>query len=84
MQENRKEEEKSALTELFQLEDLAEKKTKVYSRLLTDAALAKDMETLSLRHEKRKETLYALAMGKTPKSKNGQGRGETNKESAEE
>ena len=84
MQENRKEGEKIALTELLSLEDLVEKKTKIYSRLLTDAALAKDMERLSLRHKKRKETLCALITGKLPKNKNGQGRCETSKEGAEE
>ena len=58
--------ETKALKKLMEVEDLAEKKAKIYSRLLTDAALAKDMETLALRHEKRKETLLSLAKGKVP------------------
>ena len=48
--------EAAFLQRLSQLEDLAEKKLKIYSRLLTDTALAKDMETLSARHKKRKES----------------------------
>ena len=51
------------LIALARLEELAEKKTKIHSRLLMDTALAKDMEALSLRHKKRKEKLRALAMG---------------------
>ena len=55
MQENDfvKEEEKSALCKLAQLEDLAAKKIKIHSRLLMDTALAKSMEELSLHHEKQ-------------------------------
>ena len=63
------EKEKEALKTLMTVEDLVEKKAKIHSRLLMDAALAKDMEELSLRHEKRKETLSALALGKAPKRK---------------
>ena len=74
------EEEKKALKTLMTVEDLVEKKAKIHSRLLMDAALAKDMEELALRHEKRKETLSALALGKAPKKKNGQGRCEMNTE----
>ena len=47
------------------VEDLAEKKMKIYSRLLMDAALAGDMETLAVRHAKRKTKLESLAFGKT-------------------
>ena len=72
------EEEKALLIALCQAEDLAEKKTKIYSRLLTDATLAKEMEELSFRHEQRKERLMALVNGKAVKKKNGQGRYEMN------
>ena len=58
---------------LAQLEDLAEKKTKIYSRILMEASLAQSMEALSLRHEKRKEKLLGLVFGKPAKKKNGQG-----------
>lgn len=74
------EEEKVALCKLAELEDLAEKKTKIHSRLLMDTALAKTMEDLSLRHEKRKERLCLLGSGKAPKKKNGQGMSALNEE----
>ena len=61
------------MQELLTIEDLAEKKAKIYSRLLMDATLAKDMEELSLRHEKRKEALMLLLGEKPKKKKNGQG-----------
>ena len=51
MQENR------AVEKIIALEDLAEKKCKIYSRLLTEPTLAKAMEELSLRNETRKKTL---------------------------
>ena len=78
------EEEKKALKTLMTVEDLVEKKAKIHSRLLMDAALAKDMEELALRHEKRKETLSAIALGKVPKKKNGQGMSAMNEEEGEE
>ena len=53
------------LSTLVSVEDLAEKKAKIYSRLLTDATLAKDMEELALRHAKRKQALERLLNGKT-------------------
>ena len=56
--------EEEVLQKLAGLEDLAEKKLKVYSRLLMDAALAKEMEELSLRHAKRKQALLMLSCGK--------------------
>ncbi len=58
--------EEHFLTELADLEDLLEKKTKIYSRLLMDAALAKDMETLSMRHGQRKQAIDSL-LGKEDK-----------------
>ena len=59
------EKENCVLERLAGLEDLVEKKVKIYSRLLMDAALAEDMETLASRHAKRKTTLECLAQGKT-------------------
>ena len=61
--ENNTEREKQAIEKMLQLEDLAEKKAKIYARLLTDNALADDMNALSLRHEKRKEILTAGVRG---------------------
>ena len=58
--------------ELAGLEDLAEKKTKIYSRLLTDMDLAKDMETLSARHAERKQALLVLTGVKVKKTKSGE------------
>ena len=77
------EKEESILKTLMGLEDLAEKKTKIYSRLLTDATLAKDMETFATRHEKRKETLEQLLYGESKKSKKQKGRYATNGEESE-
>ena len=70
MQKNRTdtELETELLKILLELEDLAEKKTKIYARLLMDVSIAKKMEELSLRHEKRKETLYKLLYGENKKS----------------
>lgn len=57
---------------LAQIEDLAEKKTKIYSRLLTEQALATEMEALSARHTARRERLEKLAFGKAQKGEKGQ------------
>jgi hypothetical protein len=67
MQKNQElEQEYAFLKALATLEELAEKKTKIYSRLLTDVDLAKEMEVLSIRHQNRKNTLLSL-MGEKPK-----------------
>lgn len=67
MQKNQElEQEYAFLKALATLEELAEKKTKIYSRLLTDVDLAKEMEALSIRHQNRKNTLLSL-MGEKPK-----------------
>ena len=58
-----------ALLEVAKLEDLAEKKTKIYSRLLTEPTLAKEMERLAACHAKRKNALLVLAGLKEPKNK---------------
>ncbi len=57
------------LEELFALEDLAEKKTKIYGRLLMEQSFAKQMEELSLRHAERKSALEKLLYGEIKKSK---------------
>ena len=68
MQKTQNDNDKCAfLTALLSLEDLAEKKTKIYSRLLTDAALAKDMESLAERHASRKAAIESLLGGKVQK-----------------
>ena len=59
--------ENEYLNELMEMEDLAEKKTKIYSRLLIEPALAAEMEKLSLRHQKRKESIERLLYGKSKK-----------------
>ena len=67
----RAQEEQTALLALAERENLLEKKSKIYARLLTDPVLAKTMEELGSRREKRRESLLALAFGKEPKKKNG-------------
>ena len=79
--------EKQALLALSQVEDLAEKKMKIYARLLMDAALAKDMEMLAVRHAKRKTLLQSLANEKDKKcvkNKNEAGMDEMNMQEEEE
>lgn len=77
------EEERTALCGLAEIEDLAEKKAMIHSRLLMDVALAKAMEELAKRHEKRKERLILLGTGKMPKTENGQGMSVMNEEEEE-
>lgn len=62
------------------LEDLAEKKTKIYSRLLTEPTLAKEMERLALCHATRKNALLTLAGAKETKKENKGGMDEMNTE----
>jgi len=83
--ENREiaEKECDVLLAVFDRENILEKKAKIYSRLLTDPALAKIMEECSARHQKRKEKLLALALGKDVEKIKGGGRCEMNKECAE-
>ncbi|MBO5736670.1 MAG: hypothetical protein J6S04_02570 [Clostridia bacterium] len=81
--EQRAQEEQMLLFALAEREDVLSKKAKIYSRLLTDPALAKSAEEVGLHHEKRKDELVALALGKTSKKKNGQGRVEMNEENGE-
>ena len=84
MQKNQAaEKEYEFLKSLALLEEMAEKKTKIYSRLLTDVNLAKEMEALSARHQNRKNTLLALAGEKVKKSQKEGGMYEMNKEDAQ-
>ena len=46
---------------LAKIEDLAEKKSKIYSRLFFNAALAQDMERLAVSHAQGKKALLTLA-----------------------
>ena len=69
--------EKDVLEKLKRLEDLAEKKTRIFSRLLMDAALAQDMEKLALSHEERKQAVCLLLGEKSNKAqKEGAQKGE--------
>lgn len=61
------EKERNFLTQLKTLEDLADKKIRIFSRLLMDAELAKQLETLSFRHEKRKLSISVLLGEKVQK-----------------
>lgn len=72
------EREQCALVALEAAESIAEKKAKIHSRLLTDAELAKNLERLAKRHEKRRIDLQTLVCGKAPKTKNEQGMYEVN------
>lgn len=65
MEENKK----KCLQELFILEDLAEKKAKIYSRLLMDVNKAQGMEGLSERHAARKTEIEKLLFGDEEKAK---------------
>ena len=53
---------------IIQMEGLIVAKTKVYSRLLTDAALAKQMEQIALRREKSKSAWLEILTGQPQKS----------------
>ena len=59
--------EKEVLSELIELEDLAEKKAKIHSRLLTEPSIAQEMESLAKRHAERKMRLKTLLSGKPKK-----------------
>ncbi|MBQ7769782.1 MAG: hypothetical protein IJ373_01185 [Clostridia bacterium] len=68
---------------LAEIEDLAEKKTKIYSRLLIEQTLATEMESLSARHTARRERLEKLAFGKAKKTDKGQDVSKTNGENVQ-
>lgn len=63
------EKEKKYLQELLTIEDLAEKKAKIYSRLLMDVEKAQDMEGLSARHAARKTEIEKMLFGDKKKAK---------------
>lgn len=54
------EREKAVLASLMKREDLAEKKTRIYARLLTDSAVVKTLEEVVESHRQRKQTLAAF------------------------
>ncbi len=57
------EKEETLLQTLISMEDLAQKKTEIYARLLIDVNLAQKMEGLAKRHGERKERLQKLLYG---------------------
>ena len=63
--------EKELLSALAEAEELAEKKTRIYSRLLTEMSLAQEMEELSKRHAARKQVLQTLLSGGIPQKDGG-------------
>jgi hypothetical protein len=67
MEKDMIEREKEILFSLIKLEDLAEKKAMIHSRLLTEPALAQEMEALSKRHMERKNRLLSLVGEKVEK-----------------
>ena len=54
------EKEKSVLATLIEREDLAEKKTRIYARLLTDSAVVQTLQEVADSHRKSRETLSAF------------------------
>ena len=66
-----REKEAATLQKLRKMEELAQKKISIFSRILMDVALAQDLEALATRHSERKETLSAL-LGETPEDKQGE------------
>ena len=67
--ENNAEREKQAFVKMLQLEDLAEKKAKIYSRLLMDVEKAQEMEGLAARHAARKIEIEKMLFGDEKKAK---------------
>lgn len=61
------EKEKEVLSTLIELEDLAEKKAKIHSRLLIEPSIAQEMERISKCHAQRKLRLKTLLTGKVKK-----------------
>ena len=72
------EKEKSVLATLIEREDLAEKKTRIYARLLTDSAVVKTLQEVADSHRKNGETL-ACFLGLKPQKDGGmvENKGET-------
>ena len=63
------EREKEVLIEVYKMEDLAEKKANIYSRLLIDMDKAQEMERLAAMHKQAKKELEILLYGKRKKEK---------------
>lgn len=80
---NKGELENVFLEKIIQTEGLIVAKTKVYARLLTDTALAKEMEQIALRREKSKSAWLEILTGEPQKS-SANAQGEDGQESAEE
>ncbi len=67
--------EKEGLENVLRVLNIAEKKARIYSRLLTETSLAKAMEELACRYEDEKTTLQALLYGSTDKQNKKKERG---------
>ncbi len=69
------ERETRGIKAVLSLLNIAEKKARIYSRLLTEVSLAQSMEELACRYEEQKVALQTLLYGKADKKnkKNGQG-----------
>ena len=66
------------LAHLQEMEDLLSKKAKIYSRLLTDVALAKGMEERAKGSDERRERIEKLLHGDKPKKVKDGGMSATN------
>ena len=75
------ENERARLETLREMEELAAKKAGIYSRLLIDARLAQEMESLAKRHQERGKRLEILLFGE-PKKQNDGGRYGVNEDEA--
>ncbi|MBE5744723.1 MAG: hypothetical protein E7355_01150 [Clostridiales bacterium] len=64
--------EEDALKSALSVVNIAEKKARIYSRLLTDTSLAKAMEQLACRHEEQKISLQTLLYGDKKNKKKGE------------
>ncbi|MBQ7924452.1 MAG: hypothetical protein IJ329_04005 [Clostridia bacterium] len=67
MQQSEREVEKRAIERILSVINVAEKKARIYSRLLTEVSFAKAMEKLACRHEEQKAALQKL-IGKGEKA----------------
>lgn len=77
-------EDEKFLQLLQDMEDLLSKKAKIYSRLLTDVALAKGMEARANASDERRTRIEKLLHGDTPKKANAGGMSAVNGERSEE
>ncbi len=72
--------EEKGLRLLLELEDLFSKKARIYSRLLTDVALAKGMEERAKGSDERRERIENLLYPDKPKKAKDGGMSATNGE----